>query len=170
MRYTAIAALAALLLPAAAAAENAATSFCKNGAMPFAASESNRLTGPALQQAVSGKTLGYVRESTRGGGIWFSLTRQFRSAGSSVHGCQAGRGPSGPWRACQQIGEQNVNVAGSRDIGVWNVKDNALCMESASFGPRSAGCFAIYRQGQALAAKQLSGNRSYCVEGAITLQ
>ena len=170
MRQILVLGLAALVLPTAAAAQNAATSFCKNGAMPFAASESNRVTGPALQQAISGKTLGYVRESTRGGGIWFSLTRQFRSDGSSVHSCQAGRGPSGPWGACRQIGEEKFNVTGARDIGVWNVKDNALCMESASFGQRSAGCFAIYRQGQALAAKQLSGNRSYCVEGAITLQ
>jgi hypothetical protein len=170
MRRTAVAILAALALPTAAAAQNAATSFCKNGAMPFAASESNRLTGPALQQAIAGKTLGYVRESTRGGGIWFSLTRQFGSDGSSVHSCQAGRGPSGPWGACRQIGEEKVNVTGARDIGVWSVKDNALCVESASFGVRSAGCFAIHRQGQTFAAKQLTGNRSYCIEGTITLQ
>ncbi|HEY7610004.1 MAG TPA: hypothetical protein VIF14_12285 [Alphaproteobacteria bacterium] len=162
--------LAALALPALANAQNAATSFCKNGALPFAASEGNRLTGPALQQALSGKTLGYVRESTRGGGIWFSLTREFRADGSAVHSCQAGRGPSGPWGACRRIGEEKVNVAGARDIGVWSVKDNGLCVESASFGQRSAGCFAIYRQGQAFAARQLSGNRSFCIEGTITLQ
>jgi hypothetical protein len=161
--------IAALALPGTAAAQNAPTSFCRNGALPLAASDANRLTGAALQQAISGKRLGYVREGTRAG-LWFSLTRELRTDGSSVHSCQAARGPSGPWAACRQIGEEKVNVAGARDIGVWNVKDNALCLESASFGQRSLGCFAIYRQGSAVAAKQLSGNRSFCVEGAITLQ
>jgi hypothetical protein len=165
----AIVALAALVLPAAASAQNAPTSFCKNGALPFAASEANRLKGPALQQALSGKRLLYVREGTRAG-LWFSLTRELRADGSAVHSCQAARSPGGPWAACRQVGEQRVNVSGARDIGVWNVKDNALCTESASFGQRSLGCFAIHRQGQATAAKQLSGNRSFCIEGAITLQ
>jgi hypothetical protein len=169
MKRIALLGLAVLALPAAAAAQNAATSFCRNGALPFAASDANRLTGAALQQALSGKRLGYVREGTRAG-LWFSLTRELRADGSAVHSCQAARGPSGPWGACRQVGEEKVNVAGSRDIGVWNVKDNALCVESASFGQRSLGCFAIYRQGGATAAKQLSGNRSFCVEGAITLQ
>jgi len=163
-------ALAALALPTAATAQNAATSFCKNGALPFAASAANRVSGPALQQALTGKTLVYVRESTRGGGIWFNLTREMRNDGSSVHACQAGRGPSGPWGACRQIGEEKVNIAGPRDIGTWKVQDNALCVESASFGARSAGCFTIHREGQAFAAKQLSGNRSFCIEGAITLR
>jgi hypothetical protein len=161
--------LAALMLPAAASAQNAPTSFCKNGALPFAASAANRLTGPALQQALSGKRLLYVREGTRGG-LWFSLARELRVDGSAVHSCQAARSPGGPWAACRQVGEERVNVAGPRDIGVWTVKDDALCTESASFGARSHGCFAIHRQGQAMAAKQLSGNRSFCIEGAITLQ
>jgi len=170
MKRIPIAAFAAVALPAAAVAQNAPTSFCKNGAPSFAVSDANRLTGPALQQAVAGKRLGYVRESTRGGGIWFSLVREFRADGSSVHACQAGRGPSGPWGACRQIGEEKVNIAGARDVGTWSVKNNSLCVVSASFGERSEGCFALYRQGQAVAAKQLSGNRSFCIEGAITLQ
>ena len=165
----AIAAVAALVLPAAAQAQNAATSFCRNGTLPFAASDANRLKGPALQQALSGKRLLYVREGTRAG-LWFSLTRELRADGSAMHSCQAARAPGGPWGACRQVGEEKVNVSGSRDIGVWSVKDNALCTESASFGSRSHGCFAIHRQGQATAAKQLSGNRSFCIEGAITLQ
>lgn len=165
----AMALLAALALPGAAQAQNAATSFCKNGALPFAASDANRLTGPALRQALSGKRLLYVREGTRAG-LWFSLTRELRADGSAVHSCQAARSPNGPWGACRQIGEERVNVAGPRDIGVWNVQDNAFCTESASFGQRSAGCFSIHRQGQAFAAKQLSGNRSFCIEGAVTLQ
>jgi len=167
---TACAAFAIGLVPSLAAAQNAPTSFCKNGALPFAATEANRLAGAALQQALSGKRLAYVRESMKTSGIWFSLGREFRADGSSAHTCQAGRGPSGPWGACRQIGEEKVNVAGARDIGVWSVKDNALCVTSASFGERSTGCFAIHRQGQATAAKQLSGNRSFCIEGAITLQ
>ena len=161
--------MAAIMLPPAAAAQNAPTSFCKNGALPFAASDANRLKGPALQQALAGKRLLYVREGTRAG-LWFSLARELRADGSAVHSCQAARAPGGPWGACRQVGEEKVNVSGSRDIGVWNVKDNALCTESASFGRRSHGCFAIHRQGQATAAKQLSGNRSFCIEGAITLQ
>lgn len=162
-------AAAALVLPAAAHAQNAATSFCRNGTLPFAASDANRLKGPALQQALSGKRLLYVREGTRAG-LWFSLVRDLRPDGSTVHSCQAARSSSGPWAACRQVGEEKVNVSGSRDIGVWAVQDNALCTESASFGQRSRGCFAIHRQGQATAAKQLSGNRSFCIEGAITLQ
>lgn len=170
MKRIAIAAIAAAALPAAAMAQNAATSFCKNGAMPFATSDATRLTGPALQQAVAGRRLGYVRESMRGGGIWFSLVRELRADGSSAHVCQAGRGPSGPWGACRQIGEEKVNIAGARDVGTWSVKNNSLCLVSASFGERSEGCFAIHRQGQVVAAKQLSGNRSFCIEGAIALQ
>lgn len=168
MKRFAMLALAALL-PCAAHAQNAATSFCRNGALPFAANAANRLTGPALQQALSGKRLLYVREGTRAG-LWFSLSRELRADGSTVHACEAARSPSGPWGACRRIGEEKVNVAGSRDVGVWTVKDNALCLESASFGRRSLGCFAIHRQGQALAAKQLTGNRSFCVEGPIALQ
>ena len=161
---------AALAVPSLAAAENAATSFCRNGAPPFAATEANRAARAQLQALISGKRLGYVRESDRGTGVWFNLTREFRTDGSSVHGCQAGRTTNGPWGPCRQVGEERVNVAGPRDVGVWSVKNNALCVVSASFGERSEGCFAIYRQGQALAARQLSGNRSFCVEGAITLQ
>ena len=138
--------------------------------MPFPVSAANQVTGAQLQQAVAGKRLGYVRESNRGAGVWFSLTREFRADGSSVHGCQAGRSANGPWGPCRQVGEERVNVAGPRDVGVWSVKTNALYVVSASFGERSEGCFAIYRQGQAYAARQLSGNRSFCVEGAITLQ
>jgi hypothetical protein len=169
MNRIAMLGLATLMLPGAAAAQNAPTSFCKNGALPFAAGEPTRLTGSALQQALSGKRLGYVREGTRAG-LWLTLTRELRADGSSVHACQAARSAAGPWGACRQIGEEKVNIAGSRDVGVWSVKDNALCLESASLGARSRGCFAIYRQGQAFAAKQLSGNRSFCIEGAITLQ
>lgn len=169
MIRTVMLAMAALALPAAAQAQNAATSFCRNGTLPFAASDANRLKGPALQQALSGKRLLYVREGTRAG-LWFSLARELRADGSTVHSCQAARSPGGPWGACRQIGEEKVNVSGSRDIGVWTVQDNAFCTESASFGQRSRGCFAIHRQGQAVAAKQLSGNRSFCIEGAITLQ
>jgi hypothetical protein len=169
MKRIARLAAAAALLPAAALAQNAPTSFCRNGALPFAASDATRLTGAALQQALAGKTLGYVREGTKAG-LWFSLRRELRADGSAAHSCQAARGPSGPWAPCRQIGEERVNVAGSRDIGVWTVKDNALCVESASMGQRSQGCFAIHRQGQATAARQLSGNRSFCIEGAVTLQ
>lgn len=160
----------ALAVPSLAAAQNAATSFCRNGALPFAATEANRVAGAQLQPLISGKRLGYVREPNRGAGVWFNLTREFRADGSSVHGCLAGRSANGPWGPCRQVGEERVNVAGPRDVGVWSVKTNALYVVSASFGERSEGCFAIYRQGQAFAAKQLSGNRSFCVEGAITLQ
>jgi len=165
-------ALAALLLAVSplAAAQNAPTSFCRNGAIPFAATEANRVTGAALQQLLAGKRLGYVRESNRGNGFWFNLTRELRADGSAVHSCLVSRSARGPWQPCRQVGEERVNVAGARDVGIWNVKANALCMTSASFGERSEGCFAIYRQGAAFAARQLTGNRSYCVEGAITLQ
>ena len=91
------------VVPTLAAAQNAPASFCKNGALPFAAADANR-------------------------------------------------------------------VAGARDVGLWSIKNNALRAVSASFGERSEGRFAIHRQGPAVAAKQLSGNRSFRVEGAITLR
>ena len=81
----------ALAVPSLAAAQNVPTAFCRNGALPFAATEANRAARAQLQALISGKRLGYVRESNRGAGVWFNFTREFRADGSSVHGCQAGR-------------------------------------------------------------------------------
>ena len=43
-------------------------------------------------------------------------------------------------------------------------------MTGASFGESSDSCFAIHRQGAAVAAKRVSGPPAVCIEGGITLQ
>ena len=58
-------ALAAIAIAAAwvpATAQQRGGALCKDGAMPFEAAAGNRLSGPALQQALAGKKLGYVRD------------------------------------------------------------------------------------------------------------
>lgn len=166
-------ALAVLLIAAApglaAAQGNDPAARCRNGALPFAASDANRLADADLQQ-LAGKTVVYIRESTRTPGVYVNLTRELRADGSSVHGCQAGRSPDGPWRACTSIGSDKASVAGSRDVGIWSVRARSLCVASASFGERAEGCFAIHRQGQVYAARQISGSRTFCIEGTITLK
>ena len=166
--------LAALLVAAwpgvAVAQGNDPAASCKNGPMPFAISESNRLSDAEIQQVFAGKKLGYVREATKTPGLYIKAARELRADGSVNHVCTLGRGTSGPWRPCPKIGDEKTSIAGGRDAGVWSVRDRALCTRSASFGEASQGCFAIYRQGPVLAAKQISGPRTYCIEGAVTAQ
>ena len=130
----------------------------------------NRLQGPALQQAVSGKRLTYVRESLRTSGVWVSNTRELRADGSFAYVCEFSRNPSGPWRPCSSFGSQKNQATGNKDVGVWSIKNNTLCMTGAAFGESSESCFAIQRQGTAFAAKRMSGPPAVCIEGSITLQ
>ena len=95
MKRFALASLALAALPAAAVAQNNGA-LCKDAAMPFNAAAGNRLQGPALQQAVSGKRLTYVRESLRTSGVWVSNTRELRADGSFAYVCEFSRNPSGP--------------------------------------------------------------------------
>lgn len=163
-----IAAFIAAVLPTIAAAETVrGNPPCKEGAMPFEATVANRLTGAPLQQAVSGKRLVFVRESLRKPGLWSKIGRELRTDGSFVYTCEFARSPSGPWQPCQTFGSTTKRVAGARDVGVWNLKNDAVCATMASFGEKSANCFAIHRQGAAVAAKRVSGQA--CVQGAIEL-
>ncbi len=170
MNHIALAAAAIALMTATAAAQQRGGALCKDGAPPFATAAGNRLQGPALQQALAGKRLGYVRESLRTAGVWVNNTRELRGDGSFAYTCEFSRNPSGPWQPCTSFGSTTKQAAGAKDVGVWNVKNNALCMTGAAFGESSEACFAIHRQGTAVAAKRVSGPPSVCIEGAITLQ
>jgi hypothetical protein len=138
--------------------------------MPFAATAANRLAGAQLQQAVAGRTLVYIRESIRMPGVWFRGAREHRADGSMIYTCQAGRAAKGPWRPCKSFGSAERQAAGGRDVGVWSIKNEALCSAKAAFGDRSEDCFAIHKEGAVLAAKRVSGPLAACVQGTVTLQ
>jgi len=163
-----IAAAAALICaPSFAVAQGSAA--CKDGAMPFAPTAANQLTGPKLQQAVLGKRLGYVRESIRTPGIYVNNSRELRPDGSMVYVCRFARSASGPWRPCKSYGSIKTRREGSRDVGVWSIKNNAVCSVHASFGEKAENCVTIHRQGAVLAAVRTSGARTACIPGTITL-
>jgi len=160
---------AALICPPSLAFAEGAPS-CKDGAMPFAPTAANQLTGAQLQQAVSGKRLGYMRESIRTPGVFVNNTRELRADGSMIYTCEYGRSPTGPWHACASYGSIQTRRAGARDVGVWSIKNNALCGTHASFGQGSEDCFTVHRQGTVVALKRVSGPLSACLAGAATLQ
>jgi hypothetical protein len=146
------------------------TAACKDGAMPFAATAANQLTGAQLQQAVTGKRLGYVRESIRLPGIFVSNTRELRADGSMVYLCRYARSPNGPWQVCKSYGSMKTRREGGRDVGVWSVKNDAVCSMHASFGEKAENCVTIHRQGPVFTAVRASGSRTACIPGVITLQ
>lgn len=170
MLRTVIAVFASAALVSAAAAQSRNTPACKDAAMPFEATPANRLAGAALQQAATGKTLVYIRESTRTPGAWIKGAREHRPDGSMIYTCDVGRSAKGPWRPCKSFGSVERQAAGGRDVGVWSIKRDALCSAKAAFGERSEDCFAIHRQGGVFAAKRVSGPLSACVQGTVTLQ
>jgi hypothetical protein len=154
--------------PSFARAESAAS--CKVGGMPFQASAATQLTGAPLQQAVTGKRLVYVRESIRVPGVFTQGTRELRADGSMVYTCQAGRSANGPWRPCKSYGSMQTRREGARDVGVWSIKNNAVCSMHASFGEKAENCVTIHRQGTVFAAVRAPGARTACIPGPITLQ
>lgn len=133
----------------AGAQDTPATARCRNEALPFPATDANRLTDEQLRALFTGKNFVYVRESTRVQGAFVRLGRELRADGSMVSTCQLGRNRAGPWKNCQTYGSDNQRIAGNRDVGA---------------------CFAIHRQGGALAAKNTRGPRHYCGEGPITVE
>jgi len=137
--------------------------------MPFAATAANKLTGTQLQQAVSGKKLVYLRKSLRFPGMMVNNTREHRPDGSMVYSCEYRRGDA-PWTPCKSIGSVEKRVAGSRDIGVWSIKNGNLCSAKAAFGEHTEDCFAIHRQGAVYAANRVSGPRAVCMQGTITFK
>lgn len=165
---TLAAGIALFAAPAPLLAQGAASR--KDGAMPFQASAANQLTGAQLQQAVTGKRLGYVRESLRVPGVYMNGTRELRADGSMVFTCQAARSPNGPWRPCRSYGSMQTRREGARDVGVWSIKNNAVCSMHASFGEKAENCVTIHRQGAVLAAVRAPGARTACIPGSITLQ
>lgn len=148
----AVFAAALIGVPSLVRAETETGAACKDGAMPFTPTPGNQLTGAQLQQAVTGKRLGYVRESIR------------------VPTCTFSRSPNGPWRACKSYGSMKTRREGARDVGVWNIKNNAVCSVHAAFGEKAENCVAVHRQGSVLAAVRASGSRTACIPGTITLQ
>ena len=138
--------------------------------MPFATSPANRLTGAALMQAISGKRLTYIRESIRTPGAWVNNMRDHRPDGSFVYLCEFGRSQDGPFRPCNSFGSVEKRVAGSRDVGVWSIRNEAVCSVKSGFGANTEDCVAIHRQGAVLAAVRMSGPRAVCINGTITLK
>lgn len=167
-RRTGLAAAILLCAPSLALAESASS--CKDGAMPFAPSPANQLTGAPLQQALTGKRLVYVRESARLPGVFTHASRELRADGSMVYTCQAGRSANGPWRPCRSYGSMQTRREGARDVGVWSIKGNAVCAVHASFGEKSENCVTIHRQGAVLVAARAAGARTACIPGVITLE
>ncbi len=165
-----IGALAGTAMAATAAAQSRGTPTCKDAPMPFEVTAANKLGGAQLQQAVGGKTLVYVRESTRTPGVWIRGAREHRTDGSMIYTCEVGRSANGPWRPCKSFGSVERQAAGGRDVGVWSIKSEALCSAKAAFGDRSEDCFALHRQGEVIAAKRVSGPLSACVQGTVTLR
>ncbi|HEY7611208.1 MAG TPA: hypothetical protein VIF14_18425 [Alphaproteobacteria bacterium] len=154
------------LAPSLAAAQARGSPACKDAAMPFAATAANRLAGAA----VSGKRFIYVRESLRTPGVWVKGTRELRADGSMRYTCEVSRSEAGPWRPCRSFGSVERQTAGSRDVGVWSIKNNAVCAAKASFGEQTEDCFALHRQGAIVAAMRVSGPRAACVQGTIILE
>jgi hypothetical protein len=155
---------------AAEADDNDPAAWCKNGGIPFDATDANRLSDAEIRRVFSGKRLGYIRETIKPPGQYLNAYRELRSDGSVAHVCQNGPTANGPWRLCKLIGSEQKSVAGARDVGVWNIKNRTLCTTPAAFGPRAEVCFAIHRQGETLAARQVSGPRTYCIQGVVTAQ
>jgi hypothetical protein len=170
MMRLALAVLAATLAPAAGHAQGQGTPSCKDQEPPFALTAANRQTDAALQQAVVGKKFVYLRESLRTPGVWVKNMREHRGDGSFVYSCAYGRGADGPMRPCASFGSQEKRVAGARDVGVWNMKNDTVCSVKSGFGANTEDCFALHSQGGVFAARRVSGPRAACVNGKITFE
>ena len=170
MQRMALAALIGAMLAQPASAQSSQTPVCRDGDLPFAATQANRLTGAALQQAAIGKRLIYVREFVNRPGTWFRGTREHRNDGSHAFTCEFGRTATGPWQPCANFGSVEKKASGARDVGVWAIKGEALCTTKSAFQGRVEDCFAIHRQGSVYAAKRVSGPLSACVQGTITFE
>jgi hypothetical protein len=170
MQRMALAVLIGATLAQPAPAQSRQTPVCKDGNLPFAATQANRVAGAALQQAVTGRRLVYVREFSNRPGTWFRGTREHRDDGSHVFTCEAGRSAGGPWQPCSSFGSVEQKASGARDVGVWAIKADALCSTKSAFQGRVEDCFAIHRQGAVCAAKRVSGPLSACVQGTITFE
>ena len=169
LRFFSVLALVALAPVLASAETRGGTPSCADEPLPFEATAANKLAGAQLQQAIVGKTLVYVRKSLRNPGVMVNNMREHRPDGSMVYSCEYRRGDA-PWKPCTSIGSVEKRVAGSRDIGVWSVKNGNLCSAKAAFGEHTEDCFAIHRQGAVYAAKRVSGPLAVCMQGTITFK
>lgn len=141
---------------------------CRADPLPFPASDANRLSDEQLRQLLNGKTFFLVRAHTRTPGAFVRLSRELRGDGSMRLTCEFSKSRDGGWQLCKRYGTQKTNIAGAHDVGVWRVENRTLCLVHAAFN--TTGCFAIHRQGGALAAKYVSGPRSYCAEGPVEVR
>ena len=167
-RATAAALILALSASGASAQEAPDHANCRNEALPFPASDANRLSDDQLRQLLNGKTFLYVRAHTRSPGVYVRLGRELRGDGSMRSTCEFSRSREGAWKLCARHGSEKRKVAGAHDVGVWRTENRALCFVHAAFNTTT--CVAIHRQGGAVAAKYVSGPRSYCAEGPVSVQ
>ncbi len=160
--------IATALHAEAAAQDTPSYARCRNEALPFPATDANRLSDEQLRTLLTGKTFVYIRENTRVQGSLIRLGRELRADGSMLSTCQFGRSRTGPWKNCENYGSDKASVAGHRDVGVWRIENRALCFDHTAF--KIGVCFSIHRQGAALAAKNVLGPRSYCGEGSVSVE
>lgn len=161
----AAAALALLLAPCALAQDR---STCRVPPPPTPIAQSKPLNGAQIDRAFRGKAVTIVRQHVEHAQIYVRVRREFRVDGSMAFACQIGDSPAGPWEQCARIGTLERGETGHRDIGVWTVTGNRLCI-SQTFGGGITSCFEVYRSGTTLYAVQASGTGS-CFAGDIALE
>lgn len=169
LRFLGALAFAAFAPSVAIAEATRGTPACADEPLPFEATAANKLASAQLQQAIVGKTLVYLRKSLRYPGMMVNNMREHRPDGSMLYSCEFRRGDA-PWKPCTSIGSVERRVAGSRDVGIWSIKNGSLCSAKAAFGEGTEDCFAIHRQGSVYAAKRVSGPLSACMQGPITFK
>ncbi len=111
-------------------------------AAPKPAAVPGTLRGPDIRRLISGRAVGIVRPTRRGGGtlrIWFS----FRGDGTFERRCSV-RTRFGGIRGCRK----------PLSFGRWWLRDNQLCLG------RRRTCFTIHRLSGGYAARKTSGGRS----------
>lgn len=160
----------ATLLAAPSAYAQDAAGRCERVAPPFALGESNRLRGAELARLLPNKSMTYFRISTtnQAQNRQLKLNRQFRADGSALFTCEMGPSRAGPWRPCRRIAAEESAVEGSREIGVWQIRGDALCFRFVTLGAGEALCFHIHREGRRFYAQTVPAG-SNCLEGDFAL-
>jgi hypothetical protein len=165
LRIATVTVLAASLAPIAQAQDR---STCRLPPPPVPLAQSKLLKGAEVDRAFRGKAVTIVRQHVEHAQIYVRVRREFRVDGSMAFACQIGDSPAGPWEQCARIGTLERGETGHRDIGVWTVTGNRLCI-SQTFGGGITSCFEVYRSGTALYAVQVSGTGS-CFAGDLGLE
>ena len=164
------AALALSAITAPPAQAQSGESRCENPPPPFSLGETNRLRGAELLALVSGNAMTYVRKSLRNPAQYryLRLRRDFRPDGSMLLTCETGPSAGGPWEPCRQIATPRTKIEGSREVGVWRVEAESLCLQFVSVGSREPLCFRIHRGAGRYYAKATHAIPN-CVEGDVVI-